>query len=213
MSRRQAEAGTALHLTLQALAWPQGGEGHRRRLVLASSHQGLAVDDGAAADGGRSLHQLRVHLSGFPLLGLGREQQGRAGFCSTLQWKALGSELRQQVCNSMGTWLASWRHQLSPSCAHLAPADSRAQERLEQSIFLRPRGRWLLTPFIFHLHFLDLAVFSRRWWGWRWRRRVRWRRRRRRHFQRQGRLEDRDRGLKQSPKWSERHERRSRDLA
>lgn len=29
MSRRQAEVGTALHVALQALAWPQGGEGHR----------------------------------------------------------------------------------------------------------------------------------------------------------------------------------------
>lgn len=73
VSWRQAEVGTALHLALQALARPQGGEGHGRRLVLASGHQGLAVDDGAAADGGRSLHQLRVHLCGFPLLGLGGE--------------------------------------------------------------------------------------------------------------------------------------------
>lgn len=180
MARREAEVGAALDLALQPLAWPQGGEGHGRRLVLAGGHEGLAVDDGAAADGGCSLHQPRVHLGGFPLLRLGGEQRGRAGFSGSL-----------------------------------AAADSRAQERLQGSVFFCSWGRRLLAPLVFHLHFLDLAVFSRRRRGW-WRRRwgrIWWRRRRRRHFQRQGRLEDRDRGLKQSPKWSERHERRSRNLA
>lgn len=76
MARGEAEVGATLDLRLQALARPEGAQGHSLGLVFAGGHQGLAVDDWAAADGGCSLQHPRAHLCSFSLLGLGRQQRG-----------------------------------------------------------------------------------------------------------------------------------------